>query len=57
MLKDCYSLGKAGRNKLNKKLKILSTSEIETLRPEDILATIDYLINLDYGLDFEKLRI
>nr|AEQ94246.2 RNA polymerase beta subunit [Eutreptia viridis] len=50
MLKDSYSLGKAGRNKINKKLKILNTTEIDTLRPEDILATIDYLINLDYGI-------
>jgi len=50
-----YDLGKIGRAKLNKKLKIIgasaeSTPRETTLRPEDILAAVDYLINLEYGL-------
>jgi hypothetical protein len=36
---------------MNKKLKILAKSFI--LRPEDILAITNYMINLDYGNDFK----
>nr|UXD06229.1 RNA polymerase beta subunit [Eutreptia sp. CCAC 1914B] len=50
MMKDYYDLGEAGRHKINKKLKILTDPQIQTLRPEDVLATVDYLINLDYGI-------
>ena len=44
-----YSLEETGRNNINKKLKILTPTKSHTLRPEDILATTDYLLNLDYG--------
>lgn len=53
MSNEYYSLGEIGRNKLNKKLKILTKTGVQILRPEDILATVDYLINLDYGYDFQ----
>ena len=52
MSKEYYSLGEAGRNKINNKLKLSHKTKSQILRPEDILATIDYLINLDYGTDF-----
>ncbi len=45
-----YDLGKIGRAKLNRKLKIIGGSYSATLRPEDVLAAVDYLINLEYGL-------
>ena len=43
-----YSLGKTGRIRLNKKLKLSMNPQSLTLRPEDILAATDYLINLEY---------
>jgi DNA-directed RNA polymerase subunit beta len=45
-----YDLGKLGRIRLNKKLKIMGNPKRTTLRPEDILAAVDYLINLEYGI-------
>ena len=45
-----YDLGEVGRLKLNKKLKISTSPKCRSLRPEDILAAIDYLINLDFGI-------
>jgi len=45
-----YSLGTVGRNRLNEKLD-LPDKELKThlLRPEDILATINYLTNLKFS--------
>lgn len=45
-----YDLGRLGRIRLNKKLKLIGSPKITTLRPEDILAAVDYLINLEYGI-------
>nr|YP_010700364.1 RNA polymerase subunit beta [Flexiglena variabilis]WCH63512.1 RNA polymerase subunit beta [Flexiglena variabilis] len=52
---DNYNLGKIGRNKINKKIykeKIWTNNQ--TLIPEDLLGTLNYLINLKHGLDFTK---
>jgi DNA-directed RNA polymerase subunit beta len=43
-----YDLGKVGRYKLNKKLGLSIPDEVRTLTPQDILAAIDYLINVHY---------
>lgn len=43
-----YSLGKIGRLRVNKKLKLTTNPKSLILRPEDILAATDYLINLEY---------
>ena len=45
-----YDLGKLGRDRLNKKLNILGNPAITVLRPEDILAAVDYLVNLEFGI-------
>lgn len=45
-----YDLGKLGRIRLNKKLKIVGNPTKPTLRPEDVLAAVNYLINLEYGV-------
>jgi DNA-directed RNA polymerase subunit beta len=45
-----YDLGEVGRLKLNKKLKIATSPRCRALRPEDILAAVDYLINLEFGI-------
>lgn len=45
-----YDLGKIGRTRINKKLKILGNPKRTTLGPEDILAAVDYLINLKQGI-------
>jgi len=45
-----YDLGKLGRLRLNKKLRILGNPITTVLRPEDILAAVDYLINLEFGI-------
>ena len=47
---DFYYLGKIGRLKLNKKLHIKTSVYTTILRPEDILAAVNYLINLEYGI-------
>jgi DNA-directed RNA polymerase subunit beta len=44
-----YNLGKLGRLRLNKKLKRFTNCQKRILYPEDILATVDYLHNLQYG--------
>ena len=41
-----YDLGEVGRHKLNKKLGLKIPSSFRVLSPQDILASIDYLINL-----------
>ena len=43
-----YNLGKVGRYKLNKKLGLSIPEEARVLTRDDIVASIDYLINLHY---------
>lgn len=43
-----YNLGKVGRYKLNKKLGLSVPEEVKVLTKDDIVASIDYLINLHY---------
>lgn len=45
-----YDLGRVGRYKLNRKLQLNIPDSVRTLTPEDILAAIDYLINLEFDL-------
>ena len=42
-----YDLGRVGRYKINKKLRLTIPDAVRTLTPEDLLSTIDYLINLE----------
>ena len=43
-----YNLGKVGRYKLNKKLSLSTDEDVRVLTKEDIITSIDYLINLHY---------
>jgi DNA-directed RNA polymerase subunit beta len=43
-----YDLGRVGRYKLNRKLRLTTAETIRVLTPADILAAIDYLINLEF---------
>ena len=43
-----YDIGRVGRDKLNKKLNLNIPKNIRTLTREDIIASIEYLINLTY---------
>jgi len=45
-----YDLGKVGRYKINKKLKLDIPLTERVLTPKDIIATIDYLISLSYDI-------
>ncbi|MEC4895684.1 MAG: DNA-directed RNA polymerase subunit beta [Oscillatoria sp. PMC 1051.18] len=45
-----YDLGRVGRYKLNKKLRLNVPDTMRVLTPTDILAAIDYLINLEFDL-------
>ncbi|MBW4550568.1 MAG: DNA-directed RNA polymerase subunit beta [Aphanocapsa sp. GSE-SYN-MK-11-07L] len=45
-----YDLGRVGRYKLNKKLRLGIPDTMRVLTSEDILAAIDYLINLEFDL-------
>lgn len=45
-----YDLGRVGRYKLNRKLQLNIPDSVRILTPEDILAAIDYLINLEFDL-------
>lgn len=45
-----YDLGKVGRYKLNKKLRLSVPEAVRVLTPQDILAAIDYLINLEFDI-------
>ncbi|MEM7578925.1 MAG: DNA-directed RNA polymerase subunit beta [Cyanobacteria bacterium P01_A01_bin.80] len=45
-----YDLGKVGRYKLNKKLRLQVPDTLRVLTPQDILAAVDYLINLEYDI-------
>jgi len=43
-----YDLGRVGRYKLNKKLRLNVPDTVRVLTAEDILAAVDYLINLEF---------
>lgn len=45
-----YDLGRVGRYKLNKKLRLNVPDTMRVLTPQDILAAIDYLINLEFDM-------
>ncbi|MFQ3614681.1 MAG: DNA-directed RNA polymerase subunit beta, partial [Cyanobacteriota bacterium] len=45
-----YDLGRVGRYKLNKKLNLSVPENVRVLTIPDILAVIDYLINLEYDI-------
>ncbi|NCJ05480.1 DNA-directed RNA polymerase subunit beta [Synechococcales cyanobacterium C] len=45
-----YDLGRVGRHKLNRKLRLNTPEVIRVLTPDDILAAIDYLINLEFDI-------
>lgn len=45
-----YDLGRVGRYKLNKKLRLNVPDSVRVLTSEDILAAIDYLINLEFDM-------
>ncbi|NJO40109.1 MAG: DNA-directed RNA polymerase subunit beta [Cyanobacteria bacterium CRU_2_1] len=45
-----YDLGRVGRYKLNKKLRLNVPEATRILTPQDILAAVDYLINLEFDI-------
>jgi DNA-directed RNA polymerase subunit beta len=45
-----YDLGRVGRYKLNKKLRLNVPEQTRILTSQDILAAIDYLINLEFDI-------
>ncbi|MFM7448554.1 MAG: DNA-directed RNA polymerase subunit beta [Leptolyngbyaceae cyanobacterium] len=45
-----YDLGKVGRYKLNRKLRLNVPDNVRVLTPQDILSAIDYLINLEFDI-------
>lgn len=45
-----YDLGRVGRYKLNKKLRLNVSPTVRVLTPQDILAAVDYLINLEFDI-------
>ena len=45
-----YDLGRVGRYKINKKLRLTVPDHIRTLTHEDVLSSIDYLINLELDI-------
>ncbi len=45
-----YDLGQVGRYKLNKKLGLRVADTVRVLTPTDILAVVDYLINLSFDV-------
>ncbi|HEY9738647.1 MAG TPA: DNA-directed RNA polymerase subunit beta [Trichocoleus sp.] len=45
-----YDLGRVGRYKLNRKLRLNVPDATRVLTPQDILAAIDYLINLEFDI-------
>ncbi len=45
-----YDLGRVGRYKLNKKLRLQVPETMRVLTSQDILAAVDYLINLEYDI-------
>ena len=45
-----YDLGRVGRYKLNRKLRLSIPDATRVLTPQDILSAIDYLINLEFDI-------
>ena len=45
-----YDLGKVGRHKLNRKLRLNIPETTRVLTPQDIVSAIDYLINLEFDI-------
>ncbi|HIK38640.1 MAG: DNA-directed RNA polymerase subunit beta [Geminocystis sp.] len=45
-----YDLGKVGRYKINKKLRLTIPENVRTLTVDDIIAVVDYLINLEFDI-------
>lgn len=45
-----YDLGRVGRYKLNRKLRLNTPDTVRVLTPRDILTAIDYLINLEFDI-------
>ena len=45
-----YDLGRVGRYKINKKLRLSIPDTMRVLTPIDILSAIDYLINLEFDM-------
>ena len=45
-----YDLGRVGRHKLNRKLRLSVPDTVRVLTPQDIMAAIDYLINLEFDI-------
>jgi DNA-directed RNA polymerase subunit beta len=45
-----YDLGRVGRYKINNKLRLTVPDDVRTLTHEDVLSTIDYLINLELDI-------
>ncbi|MGF1495212.1 MAG: DNA-directed RNA polymerase subunit beta [Elainellaceae cyanobacterium] len=45
-----YDLGRVGRYKLNRKLRLSVPETVRVLTPQDILASVDYLINLEFDI-------
>jgi DNA-directed RNA polymerase subunit beta len=45
-----YDLGRVGRYKLNRKLHLNVPDAVRVLTPQDILAAIDYLVNLEFDI-------
>jgi len=45
-----YDLGRVGRYKINKKLRLNVPDTMRVLTPQDILAAIDYLMNLEFDI-------
>jgi len=45
-----YDLGRVGRYKINKKLRLAIPDTTRVLTPTDILAAVDYLINLEFDM-------
>jgi DNA-directed RNA polymerase subunit beta len=45
-----YDLGRVGRYKINKKLRLNVPDTVRVLTPQDILAAIDYLMNLEFDV-------
>src|SRR4028118_2357834 len=45
-----YDLGRVGRYKLNRKLRLSIPDTTRVLTPIDILASVDYLINLEFDM-------
>ncbi|MEM1279478.1 MAG: DNA-directed RNA polymerase subunit beta [Cyanobacteria bacterium P01_D01_bin.6] len=45
-----YDLGRVGRHKLNRKLRLSIPDSTRVLTPVDILSAIDYLINLEFDI-------